>query len=52
MENREEQICRGEIYYVRPASSSVGSDKSQDDLQSSCQTIRQIYIVLWLKWCI
>ena len=27
MENREEQICRGEIYYVRPAISSVGSEQ-------------------------
>ena len=27
MERREEQICRGEIYYVRPAISSVGSEQ-------------------------
>lgn len=27
MERIEEQICRGEIYYVRPAISSVGSEQ-------------------------
>ena len=27
MERREEQILRGEIYYVRPASVSVGSEQ-------------------------
>ena len=28
MENREEQICRGEIYFVRPATNGVGSEQN------------------------
>ena len=28
MENREEQIFRGEIYFVRPATNGVGSEQN------------------------